>query len=85
MTTRPAKRKRPLGQEVRAVEVSAGHKRRRAAAIGVAAGRQFRRQAFPPVLTHEVEPGRAAAIAAEHPFPFDHTDTRGRLSSTDVQ
>ena len=39
----------------------------------MAAGRQMRRQAFPPVFTHEVEPGAAIDIASKHPFPFDST------------
>ena len=63
-----------LGEEVRAVEIARYHKRKRSVTAAVAAGRQFRRQAFPPVLTHEVEPSEAARIACNHQFPFDNTD-----------
>jgi hypothetical protein len=67
----PAKRKRPLGTPTREVEISKQHRRRRTAREGVAAGRQFRRQAFTPILERELEPGEAADRTSKHPFPFD--------------
>ena len=50
------------------------HKRQRTATTAVASGRQMRRQAFPPLLPTEVEPGKAAALIAACPFPFDQTE-----------
>jgi len=71
MTTPKRKPGRELGTTVKEVEMAAAHKRKRPVQAAVAAGRQMRRQAFPPLLPVEVEPGVAAGQATEAPFPFD--------------
>ena len=59
---------------VLAVAVAQKHKRRRSTRVAVAAGVQRRRQAFPPLLPVEVEPGVAARICCEATFQFDSDD-----------
>jgi len=74
LTTPTRKPGRELGTTVKEVEKALTHKRQRTATTAVASGRQMRRQAFPPLLPTEVEPGEAAALIAACPFPFDQTE-----------